>query len=572
MFYVAAAGVIGNDQQTAEKMNGFIDQLCAFLNIPEERRQGELKLLYSSAYGSDSLWSWADQTGYAVRAYYAVDDQSPQGRQSQRNQPPQGRCSQIVQAETSLRTSIGDMLCDHADILVMVWDENVTQSDGATWELIQMARRKRVPCLWISSKTGREYWIDDTVYEPYHPDKLRAFCEQIREPETGPAPDDGRTIPFLNLGKWLYKKFLSRYRATSMVIDSKEDRLLLDDYRLDGIFADGEEARQSLLSMYKEYDQAAIRMNDRYQSVLYWRAILPFITTIFLAIGFYTVSILGLFPFFSETLMTAISCVGFLLYALVNLYVFILSGSETVHVWQANMIRYRQMAELLRVAIHFFPFGISMDLRKLSGGDLSMESAVRRVALEKGARVQTVSGKGAREATEHLEELLSDQIAYHTISRERYARVVRHLERMSYIVFHVGFWLVIARAGLQFALPLMEKLPSVENALAITIRGMSVRTFITTGANMLAMLIPAWATYFSAKLSLGNFRFNRDNHQRMMEKLSEERKNLEGLCAEEENLSAEAMHDIGEGLAEVLLVLDNTAWAEKYRGTSISQM
>lgn len=370
------------------------------------------------------------------------------------------------------------------------------------------------------------------------------------------------------MGAWFYKRFLRRYKAEKRVINAKTDRLLLEEYHLPEHFAEGEKLRKRLLSSYQRFDSAAIEMNEKYQSVLYWRSILPIITSLIVAVGFYASSVLAAIPIFSKSVWAVIGGFGFLFHGLLNLYVFLIARSKTVAQYWRGMVKNRQMAELLRVIIHFAPFGVPLDYRKLSGGDLMLSVSARTLTADAAPQTHILSSEHVAEALEHVEEMLSDQLAYHSISHERYIKVVEHLERWSKVVFCISFAIVLLRAALQFLFA-MPSFPALGMKLG---NGVSLKSFITSFANMLALLTPAWYAYFVSKLSLGNYRFNRDNHQIMTENLREELYHIELLKKYGETPPMEALRDVCESLAETMLVKDNSLWATRYQKTLVSHI
>ena len=96
--------------------------------------------------------------------------------------------------------------------------------------------------------------------------------------------------------------------------------------------------------------------------------------------------------------------------------------------------------------------------------------------------------------------------------------------------------------------------------------------FISTFAYMAALLMPAWFAYFSTKLSLCNFRFNRDNHRRMVQLLEEEQRNIAQLRSSIDEVPVVALQAVSEDLAEVMLVEDNSLWTKQYENTRVTHL
>lgn len=61
-------------------------------------------------------------------------------------------CEQTIRKDTSLRNLLGEAICDKSDALIVVWNEDVMELSGATWELMRIAYDRKIPCIWISTK------------------------------------------------------------------------------------------------------------------------------------------------------------------------------------------------------------------------------------------------------------------------------------------------------------------------------------------------------------------------------------------------------------------------------------
>ena len=76
---------------------------------------------------------------------------------------------------------------------------------------------------------------------------------------------------------------------------------------------------------------------------------------------------------------SVVAGVGFLIHGILNLYVYILSRSETIKGWHQGFLHDRYIAEILRVLIHFEPYGINLNLRKLCGDNQRIYTTVMRM-------------------------------------------------------------------------------------------------------------------------------------------------------------------------------------------------
>ena len=476
-------------------------------------------------------------------------------------------CNQRVSLDAPLRYQLGEELCDRSDLLLLVWDGSPASWDGLPWELMRMTFKKNMPCIWLSSQTGSLYWPDGSYYEPFREERLEALCEAYRQEDPRPSPDPGRGLPFLKLGTRLRARYLRRFKAASTLRYDEEDQLLREDYRLPEQAAEAEGVRQALLKAFLEFDRSAIRYNDRYQAVLYWRAILPFISTVLLAVGLYAGSLLAALPLpIPMRIWQYFAALGFLLYGSVNLYVFSLSRNETVKLWHRGFLRDRYMAELLRVALHFLPFGIRLDLRSLCQDRVIAAGTVRRLAGDALGERRIFTLHDTAEAMEQLRRLLSDQIAYHKAAEKRFRGLVSHLGRWNGFFMVAGFVVVLLRAALQVLLPFLSFQDLSYGA------GVPQSLLVSSLGNALAFLVPALGSHFSTKLTLCNFRFDCGYHRQMLEQLHQEQARLARLSEFSGPMPAEAIQDLGEDLARIMLVQDTSQWFQQYESATVKRL
>ena len=556
MLNIAVAGAIPKEPRVIDRLTEWLGRVrgCAASGAGGPK----LTFIVSPAYATPEWREWIFGAGCRVTGIDSGEDELWEDAFDRR-----------IHVESALRETLGDMICNRADILLAVWNENVRELDGATWELLRIALSKRLPCVWISARTGKVYWQEKTVYDTCDPKRVEQIISATDDVDVEPATCE-RPSPLLRAGGRLYRWFLGKYRAGRRSAKAEEDALLRDDYRLGPEFSDEDACRLRLLERYRAFDRAAIECNDLYQAALYWRAVLPMITSVFVAIGFYATDVLAALPFGSMTAWEIVAGVGFLIHGFLNLYVFLLSRSAKIQACQNGMIENRQMAELLRIVIHFIPFGIYPDLRRLCGEDRRLYARIRMVIGEAESGLshqQQIGRRHTVDAFRHAEQMLVDQIEYHTQSCERYARLVAHLERWSNAVFYAGFGFILFRAGLKFVMSFGVSFPEVTLN-----NGVTLRKFVSSAANMLALMVPAWYSFFTAKLSLCNFRFNRDNHRSMQALLLGERDNFEHLRCIIDDAPAEALRSMAESLAEIMAVKDTLIWVKQYRGTRISHL
>lgn len=473
------------------------------------------------------------------------------------------RCDRIVWEDTPLRSLVVEAMCDRADLVAAVWSEDVTERSGATWELIQTAHKERTPCLWASSKSGTAYWSEWSYFDHFQPETLERLCGDYRGAALEPAPGTGKEIPLLALGDRLRRRFLNKYRALRPETAPVEDRMLLEDFSLEREGAGAEPVRQRILAQFRRFDQAAVTLNARYQAVIYWRTILPFLATVFLAVGFYAETLLSVTGM-PDRARSILAGTGFLIHGLLNLYVYFLSKDSTVKEDHTAFLQNRYVAEVLRVLIHFVPYGVYPDLRGMCAGSDKTRAALQNIILGEEPEVQRVDGHSVERAAGHLKELLQDQLAYHKAAADRYQRISKRLERWAWWTFGVGLFIVIARAVLQFYVAFFP--------LEGTINGADLNSFVRSFANMAALLVPAWAGFFSTKESLCNFSFLYQNHSRMAEELTAALAQLESLEAIEGGVPLDVLNTLSEEIARTMIEEDTLVWGRKLKGSAVTHL
>lgn len=548
-FQLAIAGCLPAEPGITRQIDELFGQLKGYLY--EQRPDVELQLLSSPSY-TGGCWQEHTAAGYRQCGYALKGDAD---RLSS--------CDSVVQADSPLRSVIAEALCDRADLLLMVWNEDVLEFQGASWELIQMAHQRRASCLWLSSKTGRLYWPQSAYYETYTPDRLRQLCQIFCQKGIEPADSGGKRIPLVSLGDALRRRYLKKYNASELGGEEATDRMLEDSFAMEKEHPEGTSAWKNILSHFRRFDQSALEFNSKYQAVIYWRAILPFIASAFIAVGFYAETLLGALGL-PATLLIVVAGVGFLLHGLLNLYVYILSRNATIRQWHYNFVESRYIAEILRVLVHFAPFGISINLRKLCGSHRDVYLTVRRILEQEEPAVQKVDRSGVTAMLTHAGELLEAQIAYHTTSSRRYSKIVTRLDQWGRVAFALGFGVTLLRSLLQ-----VSRIFYIPQG---SVNGIGLSSLVSSAASMLALMVPAWASYFTSKASLCNFRYNYENHCRMAALLTEMQDRLNALESMEQDIPIEALSMLAEEIAEIMLIEDAAPWREQHMGASVKHM
>ena len=544
MFRIAMAGVCPANTQFQQTLRDLLTQIIR--SVQASHKNADIFFVESPYYTDPSMIDLIRETGFPVKSITSPALDIPGS-------------DQMLCLHTNHPDFIGENLCADVDMVIAAWDESPDAMDGAILDLLRMARRRKLPCIWVSERTGKVFWPEETLFMPFSEDKLDRYLQTAAVPVLDPASHDyGKKIPFLGIGMRLQSVFLKKYKAAASKVNPVEDYMLRPDYRLPDAYRNKEPLRKRIIEQFSIFDQAAIALNNKYQAVVYWQAILPFIITCFLAVGFYTETIFSAMSI-QSTLLKVLAGIGFLMNAYLNLYKYRLDRSKTVRHWRTTFAEYRGTAELLRVLAHFIPFGLSLDLLYLCGDDPAVYRTVREIISDTEPGRTEVGQNTAKEILLHLKEMVDDQLSYHKVSEQRYAGVVRSLSKWSQYTFFVGFIFVFLRAVFNFVTVLH---PVSSAPLGYT----TIRTFSSTFANMLAMLLPAWAAYFSSKLSQCNYRYNLDNHRHMIKALEQIREQIRVVEESFTDVPLEYVGALGNSVAQLMLSEDTSMWMRLYRG------
>lgn len=306
-------------------------------------------------------------------------------------------CTQVIRKDTSLRNLLGESICDKADAIIITWNESMTELDGATWELMRLAYDRKVPCVWISTKTQNMYCLWESYYKSYYPGYLETASEPLSDKEIQPEVSAVKKEKFLSFWKKCRSNFLNKFKAGTSVHPAEEDLLLKEGYQMETL--EGEAVRQILLHKFEQFDAAAIDSSTKFQAMMYQRSVLPFIATVFIAIGFYVETLIGtttslLIPAWEAPITIfalIVAGLGFLIHGALNLYTYRLSKNQEIQKWQQDYTDNRYIAELLRILIHFVPYGVSLNIRKLCGSNQKLYTYIKHLADEAEPQEQNLS-------------------------------------------------------------------------------------------------------------------------------------------------------------------------------------
>lgn len=536
---------IAGDLPESSQLFGRVDLIFGEIRGYMTRRSDDavIQLVSNASYTGKGWFAWNHTHSFPVLAFDPQD------------------------AAVASRRFYCEGMCNVSDVAVVAWNEDPQELSGSVWEFIQTAYDRGMPCIWISTNTSNVYCLWSSFYEEYSSRYLEEMLTPLPDQEMR-ATSFSEPVGPLH-ARWMQRRsrFLKKYKASNAIHEATDDVLITDATIDEQEVTEDEDIRRILLEKFNEFDESAIEFNSRFQARLYQRSVLPFVTTLFLALGFYAESILGKplsgsFP--SITLIAAfLAGVGFLVHACLNLYVYRLSRREKTLEEQKSFISNRYTAEVLRVMLHFMPYGIFLNIRSLCSENAELKTQLMHIVDAEDDVHLNTKEHVARYALRQARGLLKDQLSYHEASALRYEAIVKRLEMWGRTILYVGFVMVLVRGLMQFLLILFP--------VSSPDGGMDLNGWLRSFLNMLALVLPAWASYFTAKLTLNNFKFNYNNHVQMCSRIQTLMNNLDRLL-KQSTVSVEMASKFSEEVAQTLINQDTSEWARQYLNSTIKPM
>lgn len=464
-------------------------------------------------------------------------------------------------------------LVDQSDLLLLVWNEDPGEQHGLLWDTVQCAHRKNVPCVWISSKSGAVYWAEDSYFQPFLTEYVDAWIRTLIQGQVAPTVCGKRHFPLFWLGKGLNRHFLKKHKAQNTEAPVEKDAMLKEEFDFSDHCPQKKRVQMSLLRQFKRFDQSAMELSERYRVAIYWRSVLPFLATVFLAVGFYADTLLGYcfhLSGVSINLWSIFAGTGFLIHAFLNLYVYYLSKNKEIQRWHQGFLKDRFIAETLRILTHFVPYGITVNIRGLlnrrernQADTQRLYAEIRKILRNVEPCSATIDQETLREILSHVREMLDDQLDYNKKAAARYQRMTDRLTKWSKWVFYIGFVLILLRGILQFFLVYV---PITGERFDISTAG-----FIRSFANMLALMLPAWASYFTSKLGQCNYDYLKKNHEWATDSLCRAKALVEEISGME-NIPASMLSSFADEITELMLLEDTYNWFNRISFASITKL
>lgn len=473
-------------------------------------------------------------------------------------------------SENSIETfnALNDWVISRSDLLLILWDKTENSCSGKMHAIFHHAINNGIPCIRIDPLTFDTYYTDELSTDLFDEKILEKYLKKITAPDSKKLfSQETRKEFFLsNLWSILHSRFQKKYKRNLKLLEDPEDPILQENYFVDKKSSVQKKNHKLLLDMYTFFDEKANKISKKYREAIYFRSVLPFMATIFLAIGFYVETVgkyiipekENLFTMNLSFYLSIIAGIGFLIHAFINFYGYEMSKSTVVKQSLHSFVNSRYCAEFLRNAIYFVTFGISFKPKKRFTPDSVQLDENTMIQVNKIIRslepMETKFDKtNCLEILTNMIQMLDDQSVYHKNTKQKNLKISNALEKTSVVFFYAGFIFVLARGCFQFIVPFFSSSTSVGKYFLETINnGKSLKDFLQSFSNMLALMLPSWASYFSTKLSLNNFKNLTDHSTQMIERL-ETLKNLVEKTIKTDQISYAEIHFLAEKILDLQL-------------------
>ena len=183
MFRIAMAGVCPANTQFQQTLRDLLTQIIR--SVQASHKNADIFFVESPYYTDPSMLELISETGFPVKSITSPALDIPGS-------------DQMLCLHTNHPDFIGENLCADVDMVIAAWDESPDAMDGAILDLLRMARRRKLPCIWVSERTGKVFWPEETLFMPFSEDKLDRYLQTAAVPVLDPASHDyGKEIPFL---------------------------------------------------------------------------------------------------------------------------------------------------------------------------------------------------------------------------------------------------------------------------------------------------------------------------------------------------------------------------------------
>lgn len=450
-----------------------------------------------------------------------------------------------------------EYIVNHSDVVFLLWDGTQSFQEGPLWTILQLCKQKSIPYFLINAQKVEDVsFSSSSYYVPYSPDFVHAYIKELFQHEV--TQEKLPEIRFFRFWKSFYDAFVNRHKINAPAIPP--DSMMDENY----FPADHPSAQNhaELVRFYQYYDTKAYQASKKYRASIYFCSVLPFWAMVAIAIGTY-IEPLGQ-QIVDIPLWTILASCGFLLHALLNWYANNMAKNKHVAYLRTDFISSRFIAEYLRVLVHGEAYGIQLD-------HIPMDTPlVKKNVLAKLHHILRTQNQidyvQSREETNkavlNFKEYIDNQTGYHQNCITRYQKITTWLSRWAKTLLIVSLFVVIANSFFQFAFYLSH--------IALFSQFPPIPEWISTLADAASLLIPAWASYFSTKLTMNNFEWLHQNSVDMVAGYNAIRKDLEEIERRQNN-SCQILNDIANDIMRLALN-DFTNWYLRTDAQSFSRL
>ena len=459
----------------------------------------------------------------------------------------------------SYPNTVAEYVVNKSDAVFLLWDGNQNFREGILWSVMQFCKLRSIPYYLINVEKMEEVSFSrDSYYVPYSEERAADYVRSLFDHQERVQNQD--PIPLMKLWAWLHDRFIRKYNLKARLVPYAEDKLLSENY----FEADDPRARNHALlaEAFAYYDKKAIEASSLYRASIYFRSILPMLTTIFIAVGFYAETVLSFLlgkpSILGMNFWVIVAGIGFLIHALLNRYASKIADHPRVDSLRKDFVETRFIAEYLRIAIHSEAFGIQIENAWMGSSvvDAGVLARLHHIIRQQEPVSFVQDARSTEEAIAHFEALIADQKVYHENCINRYELITQRLKKMAAALYMVGFVIVVGRGFLQFVIPF---LPSFLN-LSAEIHTVKIESFLKSFANMLALVMPAWASYFSSKLNMNGYEWLLKNSRNMKAGFEAARMKLDDV--KHQKNSYQIISDVANDIM-VLTRKDYTGWYQR---------
>jgi len=380
----------------------------------------------------------------------------------------------------------GQVLLNHSDILLAIWDHKDSGKVGGTSDIVSLAQQQDIPVVWISSIAPHKISIiygDARKYEEASFEKnitdiitriLLPSPESALSPETYFAEDQAKRS----------KARLYQHTKTLFSYTKKKTAQTYTEADTNDFY------KNHYYKHFHSADELAKRYSDLYRSCGIIRQLLPLLASLGLALGFY----IGLFggPYNpGPEIFKIISSIGFFIQAFCFVLIIMLSNAEKRYHWHKKFSDYRSLAEMLRQMEYLAPAGLVINgLRApayLNTKNVSwINWHLRSIIREAGLPNAKIDAEMLKESVDYISNVtLGNQIAYHSDNIDKMALIAKRINKYGLRIYYCGIIVFFLRFIAY----------SLTSGSALIILSGAEKDYITKFFNMLSMVIPLFSSF-----------------------------------------------------------------------------